>query len=80
MDFWDLFSTLLFSYKKEKMGLMIPEAIPFYVFLSTLMVHGSAGLDLPYLLLALVYEKSGDYENEDYTNISDNMKPDYANY
>ena len=52
--------------KRKKMSFKTPETLPFYVLLSTLMVYGSSGLDLPYLLLALIIEKREDdkIENE----------------
>lgn len=57
--------------KKKKMSFMLPETLPFYVWLSTLMVYGSSGSDLPYLLLALITEKSEVNENDNYKNYSD---------
>lgn len=66
--------------KRKKIGLTISETLPFYVFLSTLMFYGSSGLELPYLLLALIHERREDFENENIKNISYGAKSDYAIY
>ena len=66
--------------KRKKMSFLIPEALPFYVFLSTLMVYGSSGLDLPYLLLALIIEKREDGEKEDCDNILSDKKSNHVFY
>lgn len=63
--------------KRKKIGLTISETLPFYVFLSTLLFYGSSGLELPYLLLALIHERREDFENE---NISYGTKSSYAIY
>ena len=49
-----IFRSLL---KKKKKSLYYVENLPFYVYLSTLMVYGSSGLVLPYLLLAFLKQK-----------------------
>ena len=64
--------------KRKKMSILIPETLPFYVFLSTLMVYGSSGLDLPYLLLALVIEKREDNKKEDCKNILSDKKSNHV--
>lgn len=66
--------------KRKKMGLTVSETLPFYVFLSTLMFYGSSGLELPYLLLALIHERREDLENENIKNISYGTKSNYAIY
>lgn len=57
--------------KRKRMSFMTPETLPFYTWLSTLMVYGSSGSDMPYLLLALIIEKREVEKNENYTNFSD---------
>ena len=64
--------------KRKKMGLSVPETLPFYVLLSTLMVYGSSGLELPYLLLALIYEKREAFTYDCEKNISDVNKSNHA--
>ena len=66
--------------KRKRMSFKTPETLPFYVLLSTLMVYGSSGLDLPYLLLALIIERREDDENEDYESVSHDKKSGYAIY
>lgn len=66
--------------QRKRMSFKTPETLPFYVLLSTLMVYGSSGLDLPYLLLALIIERREDDENEDYESVSHDKKSGYAIY
>lgn len=50
-------------FKRKDMRLSNVFTLPFYVFLSTLLVYGSVGVWLPYLLLSLINEKmENDYE------------------
>lgn len=57
--------------KRKKMSFITPETLPFYVWLSTLMVYGSSGSDMPYLLLALIIEKREVDRNENNKNYTD---------
>lgn len=64
--------------RRKKMSFMTPETLPFYVWISTLLVYGTSGIILPYLLLALITEKREDNENENYKDVAHDEKPDYA--